>query len=181
MAWLAALLVAGLATGACDRRDVPAAPDAATRDAAGATGAVRVVAGDRNAMATALPADIARGLSTDARVLDCPEGVIGGRSAFGPDWVLAHPLDFNGDGRDDWLVEGRHRCLSGEDGADWWAYVDEDAAARLVGALGRARAIQLLPAREAQFADLRLERGDGGPRRLRYEAGAYVPAGAAAD
>ncbi|MBD7987308.1 hypothetical protein H9645_04630 [Luteimonas sp. Sa2BVA3] len=161
---------------------MPAAPDAATRDAAAeAAVAVRVVAGDPNAMATVLPADVARGLSTDARVLDCPDGVIGGRSAFGPDWVVAHPLDFNGDGRDDWLVEGRHRCLSGEDGADWWAYVDEGAAARLVGALGRARAIQLLPARAPQFADLQLERGDGGPQRLRYEAGAYVPAGAAAD
>ena len=156
-------------------------------DASVPAGSARLVAGDRNAAATALPDDIARGLSTDARVLDCPDGTAGGRSAFEPGWVTAHPLDLDGDGRNDWVVEGRHPCLTGDDGADWWVYADDGvgagagAGARLVATLGRARTVEILPATEGHFADLRLERGDAGPLLLRYEAEAYAPAGAAVD
>ena len=180
-----------MAAAACDRAQVPASAAAVPRgeaavahgDATVPAGSARLVAGDRNATATPLPDDIVRGLSTDARVLDCPDGVTGGRSAFEPGWVTAHPLDLDGDGRDDWVVEGRHPCLSSDDGADWWVYADDGAGAgaRLVAALGRARTVEILPATEGHFADLRLERGDGGPLLLRYEAGAYAPVGAAVD
>src|SRR5690606_27086440 len=73
----------------------PASPDrkatAAAGDAAGPdTGTIRFVAGGEGAGAPrggALAEDIARGLSTDVRVLACGQGVIDGRSAFAPDWV----------------------------------------------------------------------------------------------
>lgn len=154
--------------------------DVAGGDAAVPAASARLVAGDRNAPATALPGNIARGLSTDARVLDCPDGITGGRSAFEPAWVTAHPLDLDGDGRDDWVVEGRHPCLSGDDGADWWVYVNDGAGVRLVAAAGRARSVEVMRARGGHFGDLRLER-DAGPLLLRYGAGAYAPAGAAVD
>lgn len=126
-----------------------------------------------------VPEGILRGLSTDARVLDCPGGVVEGRSAFDAGWIVAHPLDLDGDGRDDWLVEGRHHCLSGSDGADWWVYAGEAAGERLVAAAGPAVAVELLPATHGGFRDLRLEADPD--LRLRYDAGAYVPVDPASD
>lgn len=193
-AGLAALLAAGLVLAGCDRgpqaarsdpQPVPrpgtSAADAAnTADAAADTRSLRFVAGQPDP-GEALPDDIARGLSTDARVLDCAEGVVEGRSAFEPGWVAAHALDLDGDGRDDWLVEGRHRCLAGADGADWWVYAGEDGGHRLIAAATRARALERLPARDGGFGDLRLQRDDGGYTLLRYEGTAYAPVPAAGD
>lgn len=122
-----------------------------------------------------LPEDIARGLSTDARVLECPEGTTGGRSAFAPDWVVAHAVDLDGDGPDDWVVEGRHACLTGPSGPRWWVYAGAPAGARLVGALDEARALEILPARRDGLGDLRLRRADGGDVLLRHDGNAYAP------
>lgn len=127
------------------------------------------------------PDDVARGLSTDARVLDCPGGVVEGRSAFDAGWVVAHAVDLDGDGRDDWLVEGRHPCLSGEGGADWWVYAGDEAGARLLAAAGRARTVDVLPRRDGGFSDLRLAHDPAGPTLLRYVDGAYAPVAAPPD
>ena len=185
---LAALLCAGLALAGCDRAaplaasaGPPATDAVAPAAAAGAPGAAaaRFVAG-APAQAASLPDDILRGLSTDDRVLDCDEGLVDGRSAFAPGWVLAHRVDLDADGRDDWLVEGRHRCLAGTDGADWWLYAEADAGRRLLLAAGRATAVELLPSRSHGFSDLRLLRGDGVDVHARSDGSVYVLAAAAA-
>ncbi|MEN1928798.1 hypothetical protein WCE37_07350 [Luteimonas sp. MJ250] len=158
----AALLVAGLALAGCDR-DQPGAD------------AIRFTAGERPADA-ALADDIARGLSTDARVLDCEQGLVNGRSAFTPDWVRAHRLDLDDDGREDWVVEGRHRCLAGPDGADWWLYAEGDAGRRLLLAAGSEHALEVLPSRSHGFRDLRLLDAGGRATSMRYDGEAYAPA-----
>lgn len=183
-----ALCAAGLGLAGCDRGPAtegstqPAlAPSRAGSPAPihGDQGpALRFVAGTATHAGT-VPEGILRGLSTDARVLDCPEGVVDGRSAFDADWVVAHPLDLDGDGGDDWLVEGRHPCLSGSNGADWWVYAGDAAGERLVAAAGRAVAVELSPATHGGFRDLRLEADPD--VRLRYDAGAYAPVGPASD
>lgn len=145
-------------------------------DGSGGSGAVvaRHVAGARP-QGAALPDDIARGLSTDDRVLDCAQGLVDGRSAFAPGWVLAHRVDLDGDGRDDdWLVEGRHACLAGEGAADWWLYAGGHGARRLLLAAGRARAVEVLAERSRGFAGLRLVREDGRIDEARYDGSAYV-------
>ncbi|WP_133000195.1 hypothetical protein [Luteimonas arsenica] len=190
-AGLAALLAAGFVLAGCDRGPQLAEPApqpapapahtaaAIAADAAAAAPGRRYVAGQIDP-GEALPDDIARGLATDARVLDCADGVVDGQSAFESGWVVAHPLDLDGDGRDDWLVEGRHRCLAGNDGADWWVYAGEDGGHRLLTAAARARALELLPVGDG-FSDLRLQRDAAGDMLLRYEGTAYVPAPAAGD
>lgn len=165
--------------GGCDRGPAVAGPQASDAPAAPMPGnaGLHVVAGAPAPGAT-LPDDILRGLSTDARVLDCSGGVVDGRSAFQADWVVAHPLDLDGDGRDDWLVEGRHRCLSGADGADWWVYAGDAAGARLLSAAGRARVVEVRQAAHGGFSDLRLEAA-GHDVWLRYDGRTYsrdVPA-----
>ena len=135
-------------------------------------GAGEVSAGRR------LPEDIARGLSTDARVLDCPRGVADGRSAFTSDWVVAHPVDLDGDGVDDWIVEGRHACLVGPSGPAWWVYAGEGPGARLAGALGEARSLEIVPADPGRFGDLRLRNADGAEVLLRHDGAAYSPVAA---
>lgn len=189
-ACLAALLAAGLALAGCERAppdDAGAAPsptapatppqpraDNAPGDApATPAGSLRFVAG-MPASGDVLAEDIARGLSTDTRVLACEDGVVDGRSAFTPDWVLAHRIDLDDDGRDDWLVEGRHACLGDADGADWWLYADDAAGRRLLLAAGRARIVDVLSARSHGFRDLRLLREDGRALEARHDGAAYV-------
>ena len=155
-AWLAAALV----LAACDR--IPAPGDAP-----------RFEAGDP-AAAAIVPDDIIRGLSTDARVLDCPDGVVEDRSAFVPGWVEAHRVDLDGDGADDWLVEGRHRCLAGDDGADWWLYAGDGDGHRLLLAAARARALELLASRHQGFSDLRLQRDGQADAIVQYDGAAYA-------
>jgi hypothetical protein len=154
------VLAAALALAGCD----PGPRDAA---------ATRFVAGATAPPAT-LPDDIVRGLGTDASVLDCAGGVVAGHSAFAPDWVVAHRIDLDEDGRDDWLVEGRHRCLAGREGAGWWLYADGPEGRRLLLAAGRARALELLPDRSHGFHDLRLTRAPGDVALVRYDGAAYV-------
>ena len=138
-----------------------------------ATVVTRFVAGEQ-AQGAALPDDIARGLSTDDRVLDCEQGLVDGRSAFAPGWVFAHRVDLDGDGYEDWLVEGRHACVADEGGADWWLYAEDPDGRRLLLAAGRAEAVEVLPARSDGFAGLRLLREGGGVDEARYDGSAYV-------
>lgn len=166
----AALLLAGCGDGTRATPGVKATAGAATsRFDAGAA-----------AVGATLPDDIARGLSTDAGVLDCEQGVVDGRSVFAADWVLAHRVDLDGDDHADWLVEGRHACLSGEGGADWWLYAGSGEGHRLLVAAGRARALELLATRSHGLPDLDLLR-DGAGARYRYDGTAYVASGAATD
>lgn len=131
-----------------------------------------------NEAADALPASILRALGTDAHVLDCAQGTRDGVSQFRPDWVQAQRLDLNGDGRRDWIVEGRHACLREGEIPYWWAYADEVAGPRLVLSSVAAQALQPAEARSGGFRDLRLKR-DGGETIARYEGGQYaLPAGA---
>lgn len=126
----------------------------------------------------ALPASILRGLGTDARVLDCAQGTRDGISQFGPDWVQAQRIDLNGDGRQDWIVEGRHACLRDGEIPYWWAYADETAGPRLVLSSVAAQALQPAEARSGDFRDLRLKR-DGGETIAHYAGGQYaLPASA---
>lgn len=189
-AWLAILLAAGLAQAGCDRGaraagggalpvtdPSPVSPSAqagsdASRDG-DAMRAKRFVAGARSPD-EALPADILRGLATDDRVLDCDEGLVDGRSVFAQDWVVAHRIDLDGDGHDDWLVEGRHDCLSGPGDADWWLYAGGGAGRRLVLAAGRASIVELLSSRSHGVADLRLLRSDGSVLHARHDGSSYV-------
>jgi len=127
-----------------------------------------------------LPEAVARGLSTDARVLDCPQGVADGRSAFQSGWVVAHPVDLDGDGGDDWVVEGRHACLSGPSGPGWWVYAGEAADVRLVGALGEAQSLEIVDPGRGRLSDLRLRNTDGGDVLLRHDGVAYSPVAAPA-
>lgn len=151
----------------------PAAPEAPPAAASGRAAAY-FEAGATTAGA-ALPDAIARGLSTDARVLECSAGVVAGRSAFRPDWVAAHRGDLDGDGADDWIVEGRHGCLTGPAGAAWWVYAGDPEGPRLLGALGEAHSLEILPGARHGFADLRLRRADERVRLLRHDGSAYVP------
>ncbi|MBJ6985144.1 hypothetical protein [Luteimonas sp. MC1750] len=89
-------------------------------------------------------------------------------------------MDLDADGRDDWLVEGRHRCLTGTDGADWWVYSGDTGSARLVAAAGRAQAVEMLPERHGGFRDLQLQAKQG-DLTLRYAAGAYTSVDPAED
>ncbi|MGY1458064.1 MULTISPECIES: hypothetical protein [unclassified Luteimonas] len=190
--WLAALLAAGLALAGCERaqpddaeavRAVPATSSATMPpgppgdDASDPPGppaaSIRFVAG-APASGETLADDIVRGLSTDVRVLACDQGVVDGRSAFAPDWVLAHRVDLDDDGRADWLVEGRHPCLSDADGADWWLYAENAAGRSLLLAAGRARAVEALPSRSHGFRDLRLQREGDRDLEVRHDGAVYV-------
>lgn len=174
-AWRAALAAACLLLGACDGPSGPAQADGNARtDGSGRAADAHFEAG-AGTTGTPLPDDIARGLSTDARVLDCPQGIADGRSAFQSDWVSAHPVDLDGDGRDDWLVEGRHACLTGPSGSAWWVYSGEAAGPRLVGALGEAGAIEIIGSAPGRPSDLRLREADGGDILLRNDGAGYAP------
>lgn len=183
----AALLAAGLVLAAGCGRDAgrsvgggahaDPAPPVPSGEARTAALGPRFVAGEA-APAEALPADILRGLGTDARILDCAGGVVDGQSALEAGWVAAHAVDLDGDGRDDWLVEGRHRCLVGDDGADWWAYAGDPEGHRLLLAAARARAVELVPPYSHGFLDLKLQRDDGAGSRLRYDGTSYTAAAA---
>ena len=161
------------ATRANDGASAAAAPAAPAPAHAPIAAVTRFVAGEQ-AHGAPLPDDIVRGLSTDDRVLDCDQGLVDGRSAFAPGWVIAHRVDFDGDGRGDWLVEGRHACIAGGDGADWWLYAEDPDGRRLLLAAGRAGAVEVLPARSHGFAGLRLLREDGSIDEARYDGSAYV-------
>ncbi|MBB6600454.1 hypothetical protein [Luteimonas sp. MC1825] len=172
---MACVLALGFAAG-CERPAAadpqPAAARIAPSDSVGLDGPVRIEALDPRP-GTQLPADIARALSSDARVLDCAEGMHAGGSAFAPDWVVARRVDLDDDGRDDWVVHGRHRCLAAGDAADWWLYADDGTRRRLLLAAGRARAMELQAPRNGGFRDVVFQR-DGGAVRASYRGTAYV-------
>ena len=119
-----------------------------------------------------LPQDIARALQTDERVLDCATGTRAGRSAFRDDWVRVRRVDLDGDGRQDWLLEGRAPCLHADGLSDWWIYAEEDGHRRLIGTQRAARAVEVLKTRSGGFADLLVVTPDGA-RTVRYGEGHY--------
>lgn len=167
-------MAAGMLLAACDH-PVGANGSAEGRRGEASGAAARHFEAGVETHGSPLPDDIARGLSTDARVLDCPEGMAGSRSAFAPDWVVAHAVDLDGDGPDDWVVEGRHACLAGPAGSRWWVYAGAPEGPRLVGALDEARALEILPAQRGDLADLRLRHADGSDVRLRHDGDTYAP------
>lgn len=120
----------------------------------------------------ALPQDIARALQTDERVLDCATGTHAGRSAFRDDWVRVRRVDLDGDGRQDWLLEGRAPCLHADGVSDWWIYAEQDGHRRLIGTQRSVRAIKVLKTRSGGFADLLVVSPDG-VRTVRYGDGTY--------
>ena len=119
-----------------------------------------------------LPNDIVRGLQTDARVLECPQGLRQGRSAFAADWVRSRRVDLDADGREDWLVEGVHPCLRRDGLADWWIYAEGDGGRRLIGHVRDARSLEVLPASGPGHAGLRVRTAEG-ERILRYRGYSY--------
>ncbi len=121
----------------------------------------------------ALPASIVRALGTDERVLACAQGTRAGVSQFRPDWVETQRVDLDGDGRQDWIVEGRHACLRDGETPYWWAYADEAAGQRLILSSVSARTLRAAQTRTQGFRDLRLER-DGGETVARYDGGQYA-------
>ena len=124
------------------------------------------------AVEAGLPQDIARALQTDERVLDCATGTHAGRSAFRDDWVRVRRVDLDGDGRQDWLLEGRAPCLQGDGVADWWIYAEGDGQRRLIGTQRAVRAVEVLKSRSDGFADLLVVAPDG-THTLRYGDGEY--------
>lgn len=120
-----------------------------------------------------LPADIARALQTDERVLDCRhDDSAAGRSRFSDDWVSARRVDLDDDGQADWLIEGRHPCLRRDGLADWWIYAEGAQGRRLLGRLRDVRGLEALPSRSGGHAELRVLT-DSGERILRYRDGGY--------
>lgn len=122
---------------------------------------MRYAADDVGQPGVALPEAIVRALGTDERVLSCAEGTRDGTSLFMPDWVAVRRIDLDDDGRDDWIVNGRHACLRDGDAAGWWVYADTADVPRLLLAGAMATALEVLPARTQGFRDLRLQRTDG--------------------
>ena len=119
-----------------------------------------------------LPQDIARALQTDERVLDCATGTRAGRSAFRDDWVRVRRIDLDGDGRQDWLLEGRAPCLHADGLSDWWIYAEEGGHRRLIGTQRAVRAVEVLKTRSGGFSDLLVVAPDGA-RTARYGDGRY--------
>ncbi|HRN62978.1 MAG TPA: hypothetical protein PK743_13145 [Luteimonas sp.] len=128
---------------------------------------LRNAAGD-----TALPRDIARALQTDERVLDCATGTADGRSLFQDDWVRVRRIDLDGDGDQDWLLEGRAPCLHADGLSDWWIYAEGEGHRRLIGTQRSARAVEVLETRSHGFSDLRMVTPDGATT-VRYTDGGY--------
>lgn len=131
----------------------------------------------------ALPDPISRALQTDALVLDCPQGVGGGRSRFARDWVGVHRADLDSDGSDEWILNGLHPCLRQEadDHAYWWIYGGEEDAGtmQLLARALQGRVLEVLPGRHAGMADLRMHlvNGRGEPLQLDLasDGARYVP------
>ncbi len=119
-----------------------------------------------------LPSDIERALQTDERVLDCAMGTREGRSRFRDDWVRVRRVDLDGDGRQDWLLEGRAPCLHADGVSDWWIYAEQDGHRRLIGTQRAVRAVEVLKTRSGGFADLLVVSPDGA-RTVRYGDGHY--------
>lgn len=164
----------------------PSLPDAAaTADAAPANAATaaparsaadtatRYAHDDAGQPGVALPEAIVRALGTDERVLSCVEGTRDGTSLFAPDWVAVRRIDLDGDGRDDWIVNGRHACLREGDAAGWWVYADTGDTPRLLLAGVMATALDVLPARSKGYRDLGLQQADG-DAVARYDGSVYA-------
>jgi len=131
-----------------------------------------------------LPDPISRALQTDALVLDCPEGVDGGRSLFARDWVGVHRADLDSDGSEEWILNGLHPCLRQEadDHAYWWIYGGEEdpGTMRLLARALQGRVLEVLPSRTDGMGDLRMHlvNGRGEPLQLDLasDGTGYVPA-----
>lgn len=139
---------------------------------------------DAGDTATPLPKAVSRALQTDALVLECPEGVVDGRSRFARDWVGVHRVDLDGDGHEEWILNGLHPCLRQQaDGhAYWWIYAagptpDDE---RLLLRAWQARQLEVLPGRHAGMADLRAHLVNGRGQMLQSDLASdgerYVPA-----
>jgi hypothetical protein len=156
------------------RSDAASAPaSASTSTSPSSEAAVRYAQDDAGQPGLTLPKDIVRALGTDERVLSCAEGTRDGVSQFAPDWVALRRIDLDNDGRDDWIVNGRHTCLRDGDAAGWWVYAETADMPRLLLAGAMASTLEVLPARTKGFRDLRLQRRDG-DAIARYDGSGYV-------
>lgn len=161
--WLRAGLAfwAGIALAACSQATPPSEKAQVAAKA------------DAKEQSAALPASIVRALGTDERVLDCAQGTQDGVSRFQPDWVEARRIDLNADGREDWILRGRHACLRDGDAPYWWVYADEAAGQRLILSGISAEDLRSAATSTQGFRDLDL-RGSGGDVAARYDGKAYA-------
>ncbi|MCE7031706.1 hypothetical protein LY625_03585 [Lysobacter sp. GX 14042] len=144
----------------------PPAPDPEPADA------VRLDHRDPGDTTTPLPEAISRALQTDELVLTCPGGVVDGRSHFARDWVGVHRVDLDGDGREEWILNGLHPCLrqQADDNAWWWIYSGDAAGSQRVLLRARqARQLEVLPTRHNGMADLRAHLVNGRGQALRSD------------
>lgn len=158
---LALLLAAGCSGGFA--REAPADADAVDRFA--------LTDADSGA---ALPDDVARGLNTDERVLDCFTDADTGMVAFERSWFAVHRADLDADGRADWIVNSAQDCLRGSAEGVWWLYRDAGDSRRLL-LRTPGRALTLLSRRSVGFRDVEAE-GAVDDLRFRYDGEHYVPA-----
>lgn len=130
---------------------------------------------------SSLPEAIQYGLRLDEHVLSCNAAAPGQELSLAALTFAVYRVDFNADGRSDWLVAGTDRCLRQADGLPWWGFVvtaddqnrgdSGDGPPRILKAV--AESIQLDEATAAGYADLRLHR-DGPDIIYRYVGGRYV-------
>lgn len=151
---------------------------AQTARTAGAS--VTIAQDDPGDAGTPLAADITRALQTDELVLSCPG--VDGAGGFARSWVGVHRLDLDSDGRDDWVLNGRHDCLRQPGGpAYWWAYHEgTDGSRRLLLRAEPARRLEVLSSSTGGFRDLRVHLASGRGQPLsaesRYDGRTYRPA-----
>lgn len=137
--------------------------------------------GEGGDAASTLPEAIRNGLRLDEFVLSCNAATPRQERTLTALKLAVYRIDFDSDGRPDWLVAGTDPCLRQADGLPWWGFaamaIDEgddehgDGPRRILKAI--AEAVQLEDASATGYADLPLYRA--GPDMLyRYADGRYV-------
>lgn len=145
-----------------------------------ASGTRRYEQDDAGDASLALPPAIVRALETDELVLTCRDGTDDGTSRFKAAWVGVRRIDLNADGREDWIVNGRHRCLRTTYAAYWWAYEHTATGPRMVMRAEPAAALDVLTSSTHGFRDLRMRVVNGRGAALvadtQYDGKSYVAA-----